>query len=155
MKVVLNADIEKLGDIGDVVEVKSGYARNYLFPKKYALEYNKHNLAVMNIKKQKIQKTIELEKMSATEQKETLEKLSVLFQKKAGEYDVLFGSVGASGIVEELEKQGITVEKKKINLEHPIKRLGNHTCQLKLFKDISAEIKIEIVHEEEEETQKP
>lgn len=151
MKVVLITDIEKLGEIGDVVEVKPGYARNYLLPRKYALEYNKHNVEVMTRKKAKIQKELELEKLSATEQKEKLEELTVVIKKKAGENDVLFGSVGASDIVEALEQLGVKVEKKKIDLEHPIKRLGDFTCQLRLFKDISAEIKIEIVNEEEEE----
>jgi large subunit ribosomal protein L9 len=151
MKVILYTDIEKLGVVGDVVEVKSGYARNYLFPKKLALEVNKHNLELMAVKKKKIQKQIELEKLSATEQKNKLEELKLKIEKKAGESDVLFGSVSVMEIEKKLEESGISIERKKLHLDEPIKRLGNYTCKVKLFQDIEAELKIEVVKEEEVE----
>ena len=101
MKVILNSDIDKLGKLGDIVEVKPGYARNFLFPKQFALEVNKHNIDLMNLKKKKIQKKIELEKLSALEQKQKLDEISITMEKKSGEGDVLFGSV----TIPEIEKK--------------------------------------------------
>jgi large subunit ribosomal protein L9 len=145
MKVILNSDIEKLGKVGDVVEVKSGFARNFLFPKKLALQVNAHNLQVIEFKKKKIQKKLELEKLSAIEQKEKLEELTLTIEKKAGENDVLFGSVTVTEIEKKLEELGVKIERKKFHLAEPIKRLGNYSCKVKLFDDVEAEIKIEVV----------
>jgi large subunit ribosomal protein L9 len=158
MKVILNSDIETLGKVGDVVDVKSGYARNFLFPKKLALQMNKHNLEIIEFKKKKIQKKLELEKLSAIEQKEKLEELTLTIEKKAGENDVLFGSVTVMEIEKKLEELGVKIERKKFHLAEPIKRLGNYSCKVKLFDDVEAEIKIEVVgqdapQEEEEPDQ--
>ena len=84
MKVILNTDIEKVGEVGDIVEVKPGYARNYLFPRKMALEITKNNLYMMNAKKKKIQKKMEIEKLSAEELKQKLEEVTITIEKKAG-----------------------------------------------------------------------
>lgn len=158
MKVILNSDIEKLGKVGDVVDVKSGFARNFLFPKKLALQVNKHNFQVIEFKKKKIQKKLELEKLSAIEQKEKLEELMLTIEKKAGENDVLFGSVTVMEIEKKLEELGVKIERKKFHLAEPIKRLGNYSCKVKLFDDVEAEIKIEVVGQdtgqEEEEPDK-
>lgn len=154
MKVILNSNIEKLGIVGDVVEVKSGYARNFLFPKGFALEVNKHNLEIIEHKRKKIQKKLELEKLSATEQKEKLDAISLTIAKKSGENDVLFGSVTIPEIEEKLEEMGIKLERKKFHLDEPIKRLGNYTCKVKLFEDVVAELKIEVVQEGEKPGEK-
>lgn len=154
MKVILNSDIDKLGKLGDIVEVKPGYARNFLFPKQFALEVNKHNIDLMNLKKKKIQKKIELEKLSALEQKQKLDEISITMEKKSGEGDVLFGSVTIPEIEKKLEEMGIKIDRKKLHLEEPIKRLGNYTCTIKLFEDIEAEVKIEVVKEDEDESDK-
>lgn len=149
MKVLLTEFIDKLGDVGDVVDVKSGFARNFLFPKKLAIDVTPHNRALMEREKKKIEKRIETETLSAQEQKQKLELLSIAIKKKAGENDVLFGSVTPTEIEKELEHLGVQVDKKKIHLDEPIKRLGHYTCKIKLFKDIEAEIKIEVRREEE------
>jgi large subunit ribosomal protein L9 len=152
MKIILNEGIEKLGEVGDIVDVKPGFARNYLFPKSFALEMNKHNLEVMKFKKVKVQKKFELEKLTAVEQKQKIEELTITIEKKSGENDVLFGSVTTQEIQGQLESIGVSIDKRKFHLEEPIKRLGNYTCKIKLMKDVEADLKIEVVKEGEEET---
>ncbi len=93
MKIILNEDIEHLGRLGNLVEVKPGYARNYLFPRGLALRPTKHKMEMMKYKKIKAQKRLELEKLSALDQKQKLEELTLTIKKKAGESDTLFGSV--------------------------------------------------------------
>jgi len=145
MKVILTADVEKVGNLGDIIEVKKGFARNFLLPRKYAVEVTAHNVTLMETKKKKHQKLLEIEKLSAVEQKQKLDGISITIKKKAGENDVLFGSVTTSELEKELEAMGITVEKKKLHLDEPIKRLGNYTLKIKLFKNVEAEIKIAVL----------
>jgi large subunit ribosomal protein L9 len=154
MKVILNENIENLGSLGDLVEVKPGYARNYLLPKGLALETTKHNLEVMKYKIIKAQKKLELEKLSAMDQKKNLEEITLTIAKKAGETDTLFGSVTAMEIESKLTEMGITIERKKFHLEEPIKKLGSYVCKIKLVEDIEADLKIEVVREGEEEAEK-
>ena len=116
------------------------------------MEVSAHNVTLMENKKKKHQKKLEMEKLSAIEQKQKLEGVSITIKKKAGENDVLFGSVTTAEIEKELEAKGLSVEKKKIHLEEPIKRLGEFTAKIKLFKDVEAEIQI-AVQKEDEETQ--
>ena len=145
MKVILTADVEKVGNLGDIIEVKKGFARNFLMPRKYAVEVTAHNVTLMENKKKKHQKQLEIEKLSAVEQKQKLEGFSITIKKKAGENDVLFGSVTTSELEKELKAMGISVEKKKLHLSEPIKRLGNYTLKIKLFKDVEAEMKIAVL----------
>jgi large subunit ribosomal protein L9 len=150
MKLILTSDVEKVGSLGDVIEVKKGFARNFLLPRKLAVEVTAHNLNLMEGKKKKHQKKLEIEKLSAIEQKQKLDGVAILIRKKAGENDVLFGSVTTAEIEKELEAQGFSVEKKKIHLEEPIKRLGDFTAKVRLFKEVDAEIKIQVLKEDEE-----
>ena len=150
MKIILNEDIEHLGRLGDLVEVKPGYARNYLFPKGLALKPTGHNLEIMKYKKIKAQKRLELEKLSALEQKQKLEEMTLTIDKKAGESDTLFGSVTTMEIQEKLEELGTHIDRKKLHLDEPIKKLGLHVCKVKLIEDVEAELKIEVVRENEE-----
>jgi len=150
MKVILTADVEKIGSLGDVIEVKKGFARNFLLPRKLALEVSEHNLALMEGRKKKHQKKLEMEKNSAVEQKQKLEGVSITIRKKSGENDVLFGSVTTAEIEKELAAKGFNLEKKKIHLDEPIKRLGEFTAKVKLFQDVDAAIKIIVLKEEED-----
>lgn len=147
MKVLLNEDIESLGNLGDIIDVKPGYARNYLLPRNMALTPNKHNMDMMKYKIIKAQKRLELEKLSAMEQKKQIEELTVTIEKKAGDSDTLFGSVTTMEIQAKLEELGVTVDRKKIHLEDHIKKLGIHPCKIKLVADIEAEFKIEVTRE--------
>jgi len=151
MKVLLNEDIEKLGRLGDLVEVKSGYARNYLFPRKLALAPTAHNLEVMKSKKKKAQKRLELEKLSAMEQKQKIEELTLTISKKAGETDTLFGSVTPAEIEAQLQEMGVEIERKKFHLEEPIKKLGSYICKVRLMEEVEADLKIEVVKEGDDE----
>lgn len=150
MKIILNENIEHLGRLGDLVEVKPGYARNYLFPRGLALQPTKHNMEMMKYKKIKVQKKLELEKLSALEQKQKLEELTLTIEKKAGESDTLFGSVTTIEIQQKLEELGTHIDRKKLHLDEPIKKLGQHVCKVKLIEDVEAELKIEVVRENEE-----
>jgi large subunit ribosomal protein L9 len=150
MKILLNENIEHLGRLGDMVEVKPGYARNYLFPRGLALQPTKHNLEIMKYKIIKAQKKLELEKLSAIEQKQKLEELTLTITKKAGESETLFGSVTTMEIQQKLEELGTHIDKKKFHLDEPIKKLGDHVCKIKLIEDIEAELKIVVVKESEE-----
>jgi large subunit ribosomal protein L9 len=150
MKLILTADVEKIGSLGDIIEVKKGFARNFLLPRKLAMEVTDHNVTLMEGKKKKHQKKLEVEKLSAIEQKQKLDGVAIVIKKKAGENDVLFGSVTTAEIEKELEAKGFSVEKKKIHLDEPIKRLGDFTAKIKLFKEVDAEIKIQVLKEDEE-----
>ncbi len=145
MKVILTADVEKVGNLGDIIEVKKGFARNFLLPRKYAIAVTAHNVTLMENKKKKHLKQLEIEKLSAVEQKQKLEAISITIKKKAGENDVLFGSVTTGELEKELKAMGVSVEKKKLHLDEPIKRLGNYTLKIKLFTDVEAEIKIAVL----------
>ncbi len=151
MKILLNANIDNLGKLGDIVTVKPGYARNYLLPKGLAVLPNKHNLEVMEYKKVKAAKQLEIEKLSAMEQKTKLEALTLIIKKKAGEQDQLFGSVTPMEIEKQLEEQfNVTIERKKYHLEDDhIKKLGDYICQIRLVEDIVADLKIKVIPEEE------
>ena len=151
MKVILTSDVDKIGSLGDVLEVKPGFARNFLFPRKLAVEVNAHNLALMAGRKKKHQKKLELEKQAAGEQKQKLDGVVITIRKKAGENDVLFGSVTTAEIEKELAEKGLSVEKKKIHLDEPIKRLGEFTAKIKLFQGVEAAIQIVVQKEEGEE----
>jgi large subunit ribosomal protein L9 len=150
MKIILNEDIEHLGRLGDIVEVKAGYARNYLFPKGLALQPTRHNMEIMKHKKIKAQKKLELEKLSAMEQKQKFEELTLTIVKKAGERETLFGSVTTMEIQQKLEELGTQIDRKKLHLDEPIKKLGHHVCKVKLIEDVEAELKIEVVKENQE-----
>lgn len=157
MRVVLKQDIENLGRKGDLVNVSDGYGRNYLIPRKLALEVTPSNLKMIEIERQALKKKLEKERLSYQETIRRLEELVIVFVRKAGEKDMIFGSVSAADIKEELDRLGFDIEKKRIGLEEPIRRLGNYTVPVRIFHDDKAMLKIEVRKEErpaEEPTEK-
>ena len=148
MKVVLQKDVKNVGKVGEVVSVKSGYARNFLFPQKLALEATEDRVKSW----QHMQKMAEIKKKKAVAQrKELIEKLSgvtVTFKRVSGEKDKIFGSVTAHDVSEELEKQGYLVDRRDIELD-PIKMLGQHKAQIKLGEDLQAELSIAVEKSED------
>jgi len=150
MKILLNGEVENLGNVGDIVDVKPGYARNYLFPRNLAVDVTKHNIELLKRKREQIEKKLAIEKLSAEEKKGELEKIEIKIVKKSGENDVLFGSVTTMEIEKELKNLGAEIDRKKIHLDEPIKKLGDFVCKVRLFKDVDAEIKIHVEKEGEE-----
>ena len=148
MKIVLREDVEKLGRRGDTVRVADGYGRNYLLPKKLAYEASPGNLKIMAHEK----KGKDLRDAKVRNDFEAIaraiEGLSLSIPKKVGDNDLLFGSVTTQEIADVLAGKGIEVDKRRIVLEEPIKNLGNHTVAIKLHKDVTAHLNIEVVKEE-------
>ena len=144
MKVILKQDVENLGRKGDIVNVSAGYGRNYLIPRKMALEVTSSNLKMVEIERQSLKKKLEKERLSYQEQTRRLSELTLTFFRKAGEKDLIFGSVSAGDIREALAERGFDIEKKKIVLEEPIRRLGNYTVPIRISPDERAELRIEV-----------
>lgn len=156
MKVILKENIENLGKRGDIIDVAPGYGRNYLIPRKLALQVTPSNLKMVEMKQKALRKKLEQEVKSFQSVIDQLNQTSLSFERKAGDKDVIFGSVSTTDIKEALEKLGMEVEKKRILLAEPLKRLGNYTVPIKFFHDEQAEIKIEVKKEgAENEEKKP
>ncbi len=149
MKVILKQDVDNVGRKGDIVNVARGFGRNYLIPRKLALEVTASNMKMVEIERQALKKKLEKERLSYQTVIQKLGELTVTFSRKAGEKDMIFGSVSAGDIKEALDKLGFDIEKKKIILEEPIKRLGNYTVPIKVFHDDRAVLKVEVQREQE------
>lgn len=150
VKVVLCQDMEHLGERGDVVNVASGYARNYLIPKEYALPATPGNMKVLEQRRRiwEARDTKDLE--AAREFASRLEGVSLSVVKKAGEGDTLYGSVTNIEIAELLHAKGIEVDRRKIVLNEPIKTLGTFTAQIKIHKTVNGEVTVHVVAEKGE-----
>ena len=145
MKVILREDVADLGDAGQVIEVKSGYGRNYLIPRNLAIPATRANIkAIDEVTKQKDQRDRK-DRREAEIVKERIEKLSLSVEVLVGEEDKLFGSVTTADIAELLEKDGVLVDKRSIVLDEPIKSLGVYTIPLKVAKDVTANLKLWVV----------
>jgi len=151
MKVILKSDVENLGRKGDILNVSAGYGRNYLLPRKLALEVTDSNLKMIEIEQQALRKRREKERESFQGLIQRLNQVTLTFRRKTGEKDHIFGSVSASDIKDGLAALGFEMEKKKILLEDPIRRLGHYTIPVKVFHDDKAEVKVEVVQAEEGE----
>ncbi len=150
MEVILREDIEKLGARGQVVKVADGYARNFLLPRRLAVPATEANKKIVEQERQAALRREAKEKAAAEELAKMLAGVTLTTVQKAGEADQLFGSVTAKDIAELLEKQGYTIDRRKIVLDHPIKTLGEHKVTLKLHREVSVEIPV-IVNKEEGE----
>jgi len=145
MKIILNHDVQNLGEEGDVREVARGYARNYLFRKGLAVPYNKENVAVFEHKKSAIEKRKEEKRTAAAGVKAQIEALKLEMTMPAGTTGRLFGSVTAASLAEELEKNGVVVEKKKIDIPgNTIKMTGDYTFTVRLYAEESAQCSVSI-----------
>jgi large subunit ribosomal protein L9 len=147
MKLILLEDVERVGKRGAVVNVADGYGRNFLIPRKLGMPATEGNLKKVEQENKRTQQKEVKEEKDAAQVKEDLEKLSITIPMKAGEADVLFGSVTSSDIAEALEREGYKLDKRKIELEEPIKRLGVHHVGVKVHKNMVAQIKVWVVKE--------
>ena len=148
MQVILREDIDKLGKIGDLVKVADGYARNYLVPKKKAIEATPKNLGAMDHAKKMVSDRLRKLKKEAAADADRIKAISVTIKAKVGEEGKLFGSVTTMDIAEAVKAQGVTIDKRKIVLDEPIKRLGDYTITIKLPADVTADFKVSVVAEE-------
>ena len=148
MKVILTQDSDELGLEGDVVNVANGSARNYLIPKKIALEANRQNIKFMETQKRKIEIKRLKAKEDAEKVKEKMADVVVTIAQKAGEEEKLYGSVTTMDIANHLEEQGITIDRRKITLDKPIKTLGEFEVSIKLYPEVTGLIKVIVVPEE-------
>ncbi len=146
MKVILMQDIKGVGKKDTIINANDGYARNFLFPKKLAVEANKENLAKLKSKQNSEAHKKDLEKQKAEELKQKLFKIELRINVKAGENGKIFGSITSKEVSAELKKQyNIEIDKKKIILKEPIKELGAFTLDIKLYEGIMGKLKISIL----------
>jgi|SRR5271165_5022796 len=148
MQIILQEDVEKLGNRGELVEVAEGYARNFLLPRKLALEATSGNMKRLEKMRAAFAKKEATEKDSATTLAGLLASVSLEFARKSGENDQLFGSVTSGDIAEALEAKGYNIDKRKIVLADPIKLVGEYEVPAKLYRDVTASIKIVVRKDE-------
>jgi large subunit ribosomal protein L9 len=149
MEVILRADVEKVGSRGQVVKVASGYARNYLLPKHLAVAASESNKKIVEQERQAHVRREAKDKSGAEDLAKLMTGISVTIAHKAGEQDQLFGSVTAKDIAEALEKRNYTIDRKKIHLDEPIRQLGEFKVPVKLHRDVTIEVGVQVVREEE------
>ncbi|MEW6419284.1 MAG: 50S ribosomal protein L9 [Nitrospirota bacterium] len=147
MKVILKDDVKNVGKMGQVVDVADGYARNYLLPRGLAVEANIKNIRSLEHEKRIIQEKAKKIKNSAQDLAHKISTITLMIKAKAGEEGKLFGSVTTMDIAELLKNEGIEIDKKKISLDEPIKRLGSYSVNIKLHHEISTQVNIQVVQE--------
>jgi large subunit ribosomal protein L9 len=148
MEVILKEDVNKLGHRGDVVKIADGYGRNYLLPGKLAIEATANNKAVIEQMKGSSIRKLAKEKVIAEDLAKKLEAVELVFERKVGENDHLFGSVTSGDIAHQLEEKGYTIDRRKISLEEPLKSLGEFHVPIKLHREVTSHIKVTIKGEE-------
>ncbi len=147
MEVILKEDVPKLGSRGEVVKVAEGYGRNFLLPRKLAIEATKTNKSVIEQMKAASVRRSAKEKTQAEELAKQFDGVSVSFTRRSGEHDQLFGSVTSVDIADALAKKGFDVDRRKIQLHEPLKTLGEFTVPIKLHKDVTTHLKVMIEKE--------
>jgi large subunit ribosomal protein L9 len=147
MEVILKEDVVKLGSRGDVVKVAEGYGRNFLLPRKLAIEASAGNKKVIEQMRASAVRRSAKEKAQAEELSKQFDGLSVSFERKSGESDQLFGSVTSGDIADALEKKSFNIDRRKIQLHEPLKTLGEFMVPVKLHKDVTAHLKVVIEKE--------
>lgn len=148
MQVILQEDIEKLGHRGDVVSVKPGYARNFLLPRKLAIEATQGNMKALERIRTSLAKKTASEREAAEKQAQLLSGVALRFTRKTGENDQLFGSVTSADIAEGLQSQNFKIDKRQIQLPEAIKALGEYTVTVKVFREVTAQVKVQVEKEQ-------
>ena len=147
MEVILKEDVAKLGSRGDVVKVAEGYGRNYLLPRKLAIEATPANRAVIEQMKAAAVRRLAREKGDAEALAKQVAGVELSFTRKSGEHDQLFGSVTSADIARELEHKGLAVDRRKIQLDEPLKHVGEFNVPIKLHRDVVVPVKVTIQKE--------
>lgn len=146
-QVLLREDIDNLGARGEIVRVKAGYARNYLLPRKLAVEATANNVRQIEGEKAALAKREAKERSTAELQASKLQQLTLKFERKVGEAGVLYGSVTSMDVAHELQNQGYEIDRRKIALREPIKRFGNYTVPVRLHRDVTVELPVQVLGE--------
>jgi large subunit ribosomal protein L9 len=144
MKVILKEDVKNLGTMGSVVDVANGYGRNYLLPRNLAVEANSNNMRQFEHQKNIILVKAKKIIRSAEDLAKQVSGITLSIEAQSGEDDKLFGSVTSMDIAEALSKKGVDIDKRKINLEEPIKRLGTYSVAVKIHQDVLANVTVEV-----------
>ena len=144
MQIILQEDIDKLGHRGDIVTVKPGYARNFLLPRKLAIEATSGNMKAVERIRASLAKKTATELEAAQKQAALINGVAVRFTRKTGENDQLFGSVTSGDIAEALATQGFKIDKRQVQLKEPIRALGEYPITIKVFRDVTAEVKAQV-----------
>jgi large subunit ribosomal protein L9 len=147
MEVILKEDVPKLGSRGEVVKVAEGYGRNFLLPRKLAIEASAGNKAVIEQMRAASLRRSAKEKSQAEELAKQFDGVSLAFQRRSGEHDQLFGSVTSGDVADALEKKGFAVDRRKVQIHEPLKTLGEFTVPIKLHKDVTTHVKVVIEKE--------
>jgi len=145
MEIILLDKIDNLGNVGDVVKVKPGYARNYLFPKGLAVRSSKRNIAFVEEKRKNIELKIAKEEQASQAIFDSLKNVEILMEVEVGENDKLFGSVTTMDLQKALNDQNIEIEKQDILLDNPIKSLGVYDIPIKVTSSLKQNIKVNVV----------
>lgn len=145
MEVILRENIAALGEVGDVVKVKDGYARNYLIPKRFAYIANETNRKRLEAEREALEAKQVRQKDTAHRLAAQIEALIVAIAKEAGEEDKLFGSVTAADVERALHKEGVTVDRKMITFHDPIRTLGDYVVDVRVYAGIVAKLRISVV----------
>jgi large subunit ribosomal protein L9 len=149
MKIILTKDVDALGMTGQIFDVARGYARNYLIPQGFALEATAQNLKRMEGERQKVEDRMLKAKEEAERARDRIAEVVLTIPQKVGEEDKLYGSVTTMDIAAHLEKQGISIDRRKIHLDKPIKALGEFDVPVRLHPEVTAAVKVVVVPEEE------
>jgi len=147
MKVILKETIKHVGKAGQIVEVKDGYARNYLIPKGFAVEASTKNVRSLEHEVRVLQERAKKNRGSAQDLADRISAMTLTIMAKAGEEGKLFGSVTTMDVADALLKEGIEIDKRKIFMEESIKRIGSYSASIKLHPDVSVQLNIQVVQE--------
>ncbi len=155
MEVILKQDVEKLGHRGDVVNVADGYGRNYLLPRKFAMEATAANKAVIEQMKQSAIRKSAKEKIEAEAVAAKMNDIVLTFERKAGGEGQLFGSVTSADIAQQLEAQGYEIERRRIHLDEPLKTVGEYHVPIRLHREVTVHVQVNVKSDQPEQTVPP
>ena len=147
MKVILRSDVENLGNLGDLVEVKAGYGRNFLLPQGMAMLATPANLKVFDLERKKLQARVEARRREAASLADRIGGIQIVIPMRVGENDKLYGSVTSALIAEALLGRGIDIDRRRILLDSPIRVLGEHTVRIRLHANVLADLSLSVVPE--------
>ena len=145
--VLLREDVDTLGGRGEIVKVKAGYARNYLIPQKLATLATKGNVKQVETERAALLKKAATEKSTAEAQAEQIKAVKLTFERKSGEHGILYGSVTTMDIAEALQAKGYEIDRRKLTLSDTIKELGDYTVKVKLHRDVTIDLPVEVLGE--------